>query len=193
MSLKIGCDLDGVLVDFVTAGKNLMTSLFPHIDGTGLSYDDHFNKLSKPEQDELWDRIKNGDFWLTLEPIKEAEPLFVALNHAFHKGHEIYFITSRPGNRVKYYSEQWLLKYLFNIPTVIISKTHDGESKGKIAAALDLDIMIEDTRNYALMIIALATRCEVLLINQPWNEGPITGKMHRVDWEWAAKFIKERL
>lgn len=125
--------------------------------------------LTKEHVDEAWRRVreKNSSFWLgltTLPWIYEAERYYYMLTAA---GHDIYFITSRPGWQALSQTQLWLEANNFQRPSVIV--THQ---KGPIATGLELDHMIDDKpENLQDVIRARGTKCQTWMVSQPWNEG----------------------
>lgn len=163
MPLRIGCDLDGVLADMEAALVREADTLF----GTGLRHqpaasaarsmtdlvpaevtDDaplrHELHLTARQRSRLWAHVRGiHDFWGTLD---ETEPGVVARLHtlATERNWEIIFLTRRPptaGATGQLQSQRWLEAKGFRLPSVYVVTA----SRGLIAAALTLDIVIDDT------------------------------------------------
>ena len=166
MALRIGFDLDGVLADMEVAlvreaetlfGAGLrdrkpqrsrgapasMLDLVPEevSDDAPLRQELH---LTARERRELWHRISTLDaFWESLE---EIEPGTVArlATIAAERRWEIIFLTRRPataGATAQMQSQRWLEAKGFRLPSVYVVTA----SRGIIAAALTLDIVVDDT------------------------------------------------
>jgi hypothetical protein len=165
MGLRIGFDLDGVLADMELAlereaeklfGSNLtsqhaaapptpasMSGLVPAevTDDAPLR---HEMELTARERRQLWSHVRAVDgFW---ESLDEIEPGAVArlAAVAFERRWEMIFLTRRPataGATAQIQSQRWLEAKGFRLPTVYVVTT----SRGLIAAALGLDVVVDDT------------------------------------------------
>jgi hypothetical protein len=167
MALRIGCDLDGVLADMELALEQLAEKLFgarvkdPKKDGSGWSTltawmsdivpeqatDDapllHEMKLTAKQRRVLWRAVRARDgFWESLE---EIEPGAVARlgKIAIERRWEIIFLTRRSataGATPQIQSQRWLEAKGFRLPSVFVVTG----SRGSIASALGLDIVVDD-------------------------------------------------
>lgn len=163
MALRIGFDLDGVLADMELAlvreaetlfGRKLepprtstapasMSDLVPEevSDHAPLRRELH---LTAPERRRLWRHVHGiENFW---ESLDEVEPGSVARLAALatERRWEIIFLTRRPataGGTSQMQSQRWLDAKGFNFPSVYVVTG----SRGLIAAALGLDIVVDDT------------------------------------------------
>lgn len=165
MALRIGCDLDGVLADMemalvreaealfgpiphatpalVPAASSSMTDLVPDevTDNAPLR---HELQLTPRQRRMLWRHVRTiENFWESLE---EIEPGIVArlATLAIERRWEIIFLTRRPvteGNTPQIQSQRWLEAKGFRLPSVYVVTG----SRGLIAAALTLDIVVDDT------------------------------------------------
>ena len=151
MSLRIAFDLDGVLAD-------MSGELRREADQLGLGSEEvavqespasspdaapSIARMSDREQGSLWAAVKKiENFWLTLdelEPgsIRRLDGLAVA------RRWEVLFITTRPataGETVQRQSQRWLERGGFRLPSVYVV----SGSRGKVASALELDIVVDD-------------------------------------------------
>ena len=166
MPLRIGCDLDGVLADMETALVREAEKLF----GAGVTQPAtqdpraahaHMSDLVPPEVSEdaplrhelhlssrqrrqLWAHVSAIEgFWESLE---EIEPGVVArlATLAAERRWEIMFLTRRPqtaGATSQIQSQRWLESKGFRLPSVYVVTA----SRGLIASALTLDIVVDDT------------------------------------------------
>ena len=166
MALRVGFDLDGVLADMEMAlireaetlfGPGLtrsksqvqraapasMSDLVPEevSDDAPLRNELHFTARQRRQ---LWRHVSAiSGFWETLD---EVEPRCVARLAAIAtKGlWEVIFLTRRPqtvGATAQVQSQRWLEAKGFRLPSVYVVTA----SRGLIAAALSLDIVIDDT------------------------------------------------
>jgi hypothetical protein len=163
MGLRIACDLDGTLAamdavlqreaerlfgEDVDIGSALQPGLRPSEvvsrDPSGGSGGGRRRRpLDRREQDCLWNHV--GDvvnFWETLP---EIEPGAVArfADVAAEHGWEVLFLTQRPetaGRTAQVQSQRWLQAHGFHLPSVYVAR----QSRGRIAASLSLDFVIDD-------------------------------------------------
>lgn len=189
---KIGIDVDGVLADFNRAYGNLTIEIadenkFP----TGWREDKNFpttwswpeaSGYSKEVMHEVWRTIKTSyTFWISLDPLPDFDK---DLLNALIAAHETYFITARPGWLPKKQTEVWFAMNSVQDATVLIS-----DKKGYAAAALDLDIYIDDKlENIIDVERTMGTGCHAYLINRPYNQD---GKVRLRADNLGEVFVKE--
>ena len=162
--MRLGFDLDGTVADLHNALAAEARRLFPGIDpdavpssaapgtttGNETSSGDQpeeqqlsFGSLSSRQQSEIWNAVCDREnFWETLD---EIEPGALARLYALVREHrwELIFLTSRPetrGDTAQAQSHRWLSKHGFLQPSVFV--VHG--SRGKIASALALDVIVDD-------------------------------------------------
>jgi len=165
--MRLGFDLDGTVADLHSALALEARRLFPGIDpaavptsaapGAGPASEDtgdrddsageerhvSFGSLSSRQQSEIWNAVCDREnFWETLD---EIEPGALARLYALVREHrwELIFLTSRPetrGDTAQSQSHRWLSKHGFREPSVFV--VHG--SRGKIAASLALDVLVDD-------------------------------------------------
>lgn len=166
MALRVGFDLDGVLADMDGAlareAKGLFSprlkeraqrqskgALAPESSPVRDGVSDNAPLLQKlrltaSERRQLWHHVTEIDgFW---ESLDEIEPGTVArlANVAAERGWGIIFLTKRPataGATAQAQSQRWLEARGFRLPSVYVVTT----SRGLIAVALTLDIVVDDT------------------------------------------------
>ena len=99
--------------------------------------------LTSRQQRKLWRHVESiENFWETL---KEIEPGSVAqlASVALANRWEIIFLTKRPqsaGSTAQLQSQRWLESNGFTFPSVYVVQG----SRGRIAAALGLDVVVDD-------------------------------------------------
>jgi len=180
-NLKIGMDIDGVIVDLVTA----MLPLLSKACGRPVNHRDIYCfdigkalNIERQMQD-IWVEVYSSDILQTAPPIKDA---IVDLNEL--KGHIIWLITQRPRSAKKD-TEQWLrdkkIKYE-NLEFV------SGVTKHLVAN--DFDVFLEDNLEQACAIAEAGT--DSLLLDQPWNQSyALPQRCRRVqDWDAIVTHIK---
>ena len=186
MALRIACDLDGTVADMDAALQEHATTLFGR-DVTlrgGLALDplsaaegvetgevviDRGKGLSRREARQLWDHVAGVDnFWLGL---KEIEPGSIARLAALAAANqwEILFITQRPataGETAQVQTQRWLRAQGYDLPSVFVM----NGSRGKLAAALHLDAVVDD-RSENCLDVATASKARPMLV---WRSAPNT-------------------
>ena len=162
MALRIGIDLDGVLADMNAALDHHADQLFgpapsapdPRRDAeaqgsvapeavSGKTPLRLRRRLTERQHRRLWRRVRGIDgFW---EHLEETEPGVVSRLSALatERRWEIIFLTKRPttaGATSQIQSQRWLASKGFPLPSVFVVTG----SRGLIAAALALDIVVDD-------------------------------------------------
>lgn len=189
MSLRVGCDLDGVLADMESALVRHAEALFgepmtrvlqerakqkhpsePQTEHDGSAADpdaDNVPRLvtldmSTRQERRLWQHIASVDgFWESLE---EIEPGAVArlASHAEQRRWEVIFLTKRPesaGATAQVQSQRWLQAQGFTLPSVFVVQG----SRGRVAEALQLDFVIDDRPENCLDVV-LDSKARAILI-----------------------------
>jgi hypothetical protein len=175
MPLRIGFDLDGVLADMETElvhqaellfGESMTRVLERRSTGDGpdtVSSEaagdaapdapviERLN-MTPRQQRRLWKHVESiENFWQTLQ---ETEPGIVSRLHALatERRWEIIFLTKRPrsaGATAQIQSQRWLESMGYALPAVYVVQ----KSRGRIADALGLDIVIDDRPENCLDVV----------------------------------------
>lgn len=144
--MRIGFDIDGVLAAFIPAYERMFVletgrNTFPPIGPDSVpewNWPTRYGYTSE-ETRAVWARINsNSAFWKTLEPTPDFDAFF-DWQVWQTPDVEMYFVTSRPGTCPKDQTEQWFLRHLGTVPTVLIS-----DEKGMVCRALKLDYYVDD-------------------------------------------------
>jgi FMN phosphatase YigB (HAD superfamily) len=121
-------------------------------------------RLSTRHRDKVWQTIEaTPNFWTTLRPIEEGavERLYqLTCEHNW----EVFFITQRPataGGTVQWQTYKWLVEHGFAMPSVIPLSS----SRGKAAAALRLDYLIDDTPQNCVDVLSESEARVILLVD----------------------------
>jgi hypothetical protein len=122
--------------------------------------------------DRVWAAIEaTPDFWTTLPPMDRAAVRRIKEMTIRH-GWEIFFITQRPrtaGEPVQRQTQRWLVEQGFDWPSVIVVPG----SRGKAAAALHLDYLVDDSPKNCVDVIS-DSRARALLISRDSDERTVT-------------------
>ena len=173
--MRIGLDIDGVLGRF-NKNFNVILSKFNGMDVIGEEIDDpSFSDIWDWDRDRYppevveaaWDYINHHPmFWMGLDPLpgmKIAKDIDTGV-------HDLYFITNRPGAGVQLVTHHWLEEMGVMAPNVIVNKR-----KGLIAAALELDVYVDDNLDNVLDCQHTAPGVRTYCLDYPHNqdrEGP---------------------
>jgi hypothetical protein len=202
MSLRIGCDLDGVLADMDAAIAEAVERLFgpaavasaaqaqaaPGAPATTPADEANENGvvgqapedvpedeaavpaarlLTGRQQRRLWQEIRDTEnFWESLNEI-EAGAIARLATLAQERRWEVIFITQRPssvGDTCQVQSQRWLQRLGFPCPSVFVIRG----SRGKVASALDLDVVIDDRPENCLDVVVDSKARSVLI----WRGDP---------------------
>ena len=167
--LKIGIDVDGVLADFNTNYRHELHKVspvrFPEISDT-FPNTWHWDKaagLSSETIASAWDSIKTSEsFWAELPPYNGTEIFLFSL--FVRPELDVYFITNRLGAGVKHQTEEWLTRYGYDSPTVLITA-----DKGGAAKVLGLDFYIDDKTENCSDVYFASPSTKIYMLAQPWN------------------------
>ncbi len=155
MSLRIAFDMDGVLADMDGAARQ---------HGGDQSFWKHVGETE--------------NFWQSLEEIESGS--VERLSQAAIDGHwEVIFLTKRPrsaGATAQVQTQRWLQARGFALPSVFV----DQGSRGLIASALHLDVVVDDHPENCLDIMAVSSARPILVWRAEARDLPATIKRHRV-------------
>lgn len=114
-------------------------------------------------RDRVWRAIEETpNFWTTLKPLENGavERLYeLACEHNW----EVFFITQRPataGATVQLQTHRWLVEQGFSTPSVIPL----SGGRGRCAAALQLDYLIDDTPQNCVDVLSDSSTRAILLV-----------------------------
>lgn len=181
--MRIAFDLDGVLADLHSPFVETAARLFPELDARRLDAARGTSSppadldapadqdapqtpiepvLSRRQTDAVWRELTGTvNFWETLGEIEDgAIARLAALADA--RDWEVLFITSRPktrGRTVQRQSQRWLEARGFPLPSVYV--VHG--SRGRVAEALAIDVVVDDRPDNCLDIV-LESKAGALLV-----------------------------
>jgi len=194
--MRLGFDLDGTLADMQGALARQARALFPAVDPQELprsaaadaspDADDgpsqptvdtppESHGLSARQQRQLWAAVRACEnFWETLD---ELEPGALARLARLMRERrwEIIFLTSRPetgGDSAQLQSHRWLVAHGFPMPAVFV--VHG--SRGKIATALNLDVVVDDRPENCLDVSIDSTARPILVCRVSEDQVPTSAR-----------------
>ena len=187
MSLRIAFDMDGVFADLRSALRREAGRLGIELEAVPTQQNDSssgatapsIKKMPKRGQRRLWAEVtKIENFWGTLD---ELEPGAVRRLDALAAARrwEVLFITTRPptaGETVQRQSQRWLERCGFRLPSVFVV----SGSRGKVANALDLDIVVDDRAENCVDVKA-DSRARAILVLPPSDTTPAGSGGPRLD------------
>jgi hypothetical protein len=182
--MRLAFDLDGTLADMQSALAREARRLFPGIDPATLprsaapgtdatdaaaprTQDEapsplSIGHLSARQQRELWNAVCDQENWW--ETLDEIEPGSLARLYRVVRDRrwELMFVTSRPetrGDTAQTQSYRWLAAQGYETPSVFV--VHG--SRGKIASALALDVLVDD-RPENCLDVAIDSSARAILV-----------------------------
>lgn len=164
MGLRLGFDVDGVLADFQTALGGTRQDL-TGIE-TGLV---SARELPTIELKRAWRQIiRTPNWWTTLDAY---EPDQIARLYELSRQHrwEVFFLTKRPrtaGDTVQVQTQWWIEQQGFYLPSVATVPN----SRGDIAGALRLDLIVDDQQVECADCIASSTAKALLMLRDRSDE-----------------------
>lgn len=185
MGLRIAIDLDGTVADLSLAMHDIAKTKFrklqdrqadePPPEGDGALPMERPSLgdlgLDAAELDRLWRHVlKIREFWTTLP---ETAPGIIRRIQqlADDRRWDVLFITTRPtaaGRTTQVQSQEWLAAHGFRHPSVYVVKG----SRGRVAAALDLDAVIDDRPENVLDVALDSSARPILVWTRPLESLP---------------------
>jgi hypothetical protein len=131
--------------------------------------------LTSRQQRRLWRHVETiNNFWETLEEIEPGVIRRLA-TLATDRRWEIIFLTKRPqgaGATAQLQSQRWLESKGFKLPSVFVVQ----KSRGRIAAALDLDIVVDDRPENCLDVVVDSKARAILVCRDNQQVVPVAAK-----------------
>ena len=160
MSLRAGFDMDGVLADFRRAfrdtGQQFARSRGPEGEAAPRE------PMNAREVKRTWDAIaRTPQWWLGLEAY-EPDQIARLYQVSRERRWEVYFLTTRPpsaGETPQFQTQWWLETQGFKLPSVL---TVPG-SRGELANALRLDVLVDDRLVNCMDVIAASQTKSIFL------------------------------
>jgi 5'(3')-deoxyribonucleotidase len=191
--LRIAFDMDGTLADLSSAYAEIEERLFgaelaeheqpapeareeeQHVDDgppTAATTSDNRRinvrrtslRSGSRHRDRVWRAIEQTpNFWTTLKPLEEGAITRLYRLTGEHNW-EVFFVTQRPataGGTVQWQTHKWLVEQGFATPSVIPL----SGGRGKCAAALQLDYLIDDTPQNCVDVLSDSATRAILLVD----------------------------
>jgi hypothetical protein len=118
--------------------------------------------LTPRQQRKLWRQIaRTENFWQNLDEIEPGAIRLLAAAAAAHRW-EIIFLTKRPktlGSTAQLQTQRWLAARGFDHPSVYVVQG----SRGRVAAALGLDVVVDDTIENCFDVVVDSSATTVLV------------------------------
>lgn len=122
-------------------------------------------RRSSQHRDRIWRVIEDTpDFWTTLKPLENGAVKRLYDLTCQHNW-EVFFITQRPataGATVQLQTQRWLIEHGFSTPSVIPL----SGGRGRCAAALHLDYLIDDTPQNCVDVLSDSSARAILLVDE---------------------------
>ena len=162
--LRLGIDIDDVLADFRSAFQLIASEcLGEAIDVVNSPQQLNLDSLTSPQLRRVWKLIVSTPNWWTTLPPFEPEQIKRLYRLARKLKWEVYFLTKRPttaGDPVQFQSQWWLEEQGFFLPSVMSV----SGSRGELANALRLDLVIDDQMLNCIEVISSSFAKSVLLL-----------------------------
>ena len=184
--LRIGFDMDGTLADLGSAYAEVEDRLFgrdraeherptpeareaeqhgnPGAAAAATTSDNRRSSGGSRNRERVWKAIEETpNFWTTLKPLESGVVKRLYQLTGEHNW-EVFFITQRPataGATVQWQTQKWLIQQGFSMPSVIPL----SGARGKCAAALQLDYLIDDTPQNCLDVLSDSSTRAILIVD----------------------------
>jgi hypothetical protein len=146
-----------------------------------------FRALTPRQQRTLWRKIGETDnFWESLDEIEQGSIARLAMLTRERRW-EVIFITQRPdsaGDPTQVQTQRWLARHGFDFPSVYVIRG----SRGKVAAALHLDVVIDDRPENCLDVV-VDSKAQAILIWRGDENAPLVANARRLGIEVMASVM----
>ena len=143
---RVAFDMDGVLADLESAIARHSEELFGGRDPAA-------GPIPPRRRRRLWNRVRSVEnFWETLDEIDAGSVARLAAVAAERRWETI-FLTTRPetaGDPAQTQTHRWLVARGFSCPNVFVVR----RSRGQIAAALELDAIVDDRAQSCVDVVS---------------------------------------
>jgi uncharacterized HAD superfamily protein len=144
--MKIGVDIDGTIKDTHRAAVevyNQELNRSVRVEDVTDFYLDRAYGLTRKEATRLWRKLEEKIYSLGI-PLEHASEVLTEL---VRQGHEVYFITARPGMKnIAKVTREWLKKHGF--PYTGDNLVMNAQDKAKKAREIGVELFFEDAPNH---------------------------------------------
>ncbi len=187
--MRIGVDIDDVLVETMPAYLRAFEERFGRAVPLAQASWDPFERFPDiPPEARLafFEALRQSRFMFTRPVLPDAPPAVRALVAA---GHTLVILSGRPQHHL---DETAAMLERMGIRDCFAEIVHrEGETipayKGRAAGALGLDVLVEDEFPAARAVAQAGV--PVLLMDRPWNQGPVPPRIVRVA-SWAEALAR---
>jgi uncharacterized protein len=185
--MKLGVDIDGTIKNTQKAAVQVYNKELgrkvKHEDVTDFYLDKAYG-LSKKEGARLWRKLEHKIYSLGV-PLPNAAEVLMDLRE---KGHEVYFVTARPGMRhIRDVTVKWLQKHGFPYDG---NNLHMGSrNKALVAQNLGIELFFEDAPDHLDKLVEAGVPTVVVdaVYNRDYN--PKIPRIHK--WEQVYDLIEK--
>ena len=176
--MRIGVDLDGVMLEFTSRFEFLYEQWFGFpLAGEIVEWDDVLTKSHFKGHSELFEWFDRADGWDDMVPVYGA---YGGIDVLTADGHSVVFITARQGVGAKA-AVRWLNASAWDWPTDIVTNMHN---KGSVPCS----VYIDDSP-HVLKDLKAAGK-QTIIFDRPWNRTSRAGKRAK-DWNEVLKLLAD--
>jgi uncharacterized HAD superfamily protein len=184
--MKIGIDIDGTIKDTHKAAVEVYNKEFGkqvHIDDVPDFYLDKPFGLTPQEGRKTWRRLEEKIYTLGL-PLPHASEV---LNQLVRDGHEIYFITARPGmEKIRRVTKLWLKKHSF--PYNGNNLYMNSINKAKVAKKIGIDLFFEDAEEHLNKLVS--GNVPTVIVDACYNRDLHPDLLRITDWRDVYEIVE---
>ena len=169
---NVGVDLDGVIADIVTQLVRFSRSEYDLRLVPSKFHSENIETCTPIKAEQLRKLFCEPKFFQTMRAVQGARRSLMQLIAA---GYTVHIITDRfwyP--QIQDDTRKWLSNRLIRVESLVFARKTEKQS---VARNLAIGWFIEDQRSNANL---LSEVCRVLLIDQPYNQGPLAPDVLRV-------------
>ncbi|SDY30361.1 HAD hydrolase-like protein [Thermoactinomyces sp. DSM 45892] len=185
--MKLGVDIDGTIKDTKQAAVTVYNEEFhKEIRAEDLTefYLDRAYGLTPEEGRKTWRRLEEKIYRLGV-PLPHAREVLQQLSQ---EGHEIYYVTARPGlPNIQDVTKNWLREndFPYQSDRLIMSSI----DKAKVALKLGIDLFFEDAPNHLDRLIE--QKVHTMIVDAPYNRQYSKEVPRITDWRQVYEYISK--
>lgn len=186
--MKIGVDIDGTIKDTHRAAvevfnKELNRNL--RVEDVPDFYLDTAYGLTRKEGARMWRKLEEQIYTLGIPLAHAAE----VLNELVKHGHEVYFITARPGMKnIREVTKTWLKQHGF--PYTGKNLVMSAQDKAKVAKEIGIELFFEDAPNHLLNLVQ--NKINTVIVDATYNRDFPYPVKRITDWRQVYELVEER-